>query len=28
LKIANAGGDINIFNTDGGGNVVTNAPII
>jgi MscS family membrane protein len=28
LKIANAGGDINIFNTDGGGNVVTNTPII
>ncbi len=28
LKIANAGGDINIFNTDGGGNVVTNSPII
>jgi small-conductance mechanosensitive channel len=28
LKIANAGGDINIFNTDGGGNVITNTPII
>jgi MscS family membrane protein len=28
LKIANAGGDINIFNSDGGGNVVTNTPII
>ena len=28
LKIANADGDINIFNTDSGGNVVTNAPII
>ena len=28
LKIANAGGDINIFNTDSGGNVVANTPII
>jgi MscS family membrane protein len=28
LKIANAGGDINIFNTDGGGNVVNNNSII
>jgi len=28
LKIANAGGDINIFNTDGGGNVVNNTSII
>jgi len=28
LKIANAGGDINIFNADGGGNVVNNTSII
>jgi MscS family membrane protein len=28
LKIANAGGDINIFNSDGGGNVVNNNTII
>lgn len=28
LKIANASGDINIFNTDSGGNVATNTPII
>ncbi len=28
LKIANAGGDINIFNTDAGGNMVNNTPII
>jgi MscS family membrane protein len=28
LKLANAGGDITIFNTDGGGNVVNNASII
>jgi MscS family membrane protein len=28
LKIANAGGDINIFNTEGGGNVMANTPII
>jgi MscS family membrane protein len=28
LKLANAGGDINIFNTDSGGNVVNNTSII
>lgn len=28
LKIANAGGDINIFNTDSGGNLVNNTSII